>query len=222
MTHFRSTLALGLTTVIFLSGCSGPIYSSLRGEAGALSKTDGFGVSTAHNLQVQTRQLDYTIDLAERFVRDVPTTVNFAFNSTKLDRSAQEVLRIQADWIMQFHEVEFRVFGHTDKVGDSAYNKSLGMRRARAVVNFLVEQGVDKTRLKAVVSEGETKPLIDTTERELKNRRAVTEVSGFVVGHPNVLNGEYAYIVYRNYVDSAAPASTLGGGGETEIAVGGG
>ena len=212
-------LVLGLTAASMLSACfSGPIYSSFRSEAGALRKNDAFGISTDHNLAVMTRELGYTIDLAERFASDVPSTVNFPFNSAKLDVTAQDILRIQASWIMQFPEVRFRVFGHTDKVGESAYNKSLGMRRARAVVTFLVEQGVDKTRLEAVVSEGETKPLIDTTERELKNRRVVTEVSGFAAGHPHVMNGQYAEVVFRDYVASATLKSSIAigesGGGE--------
>ena len=213
MVFTRSKLALGLSAALLVSACSssGPIYSTFRSEAGALKKTDTFGEATKYNQNVMTRELDYTIDLAERFEKEVPTTVNFAFNSAELSPSARQILTTQANWIMQFPEIEFRVFGHTDKVGETAYNKSLGMRRARAVVDFLVEQGVDKSRLQAVVSEGETKPLINTESRELKNRRAVTEVSGFVAGHPNVLNGQYAMVVYRDYVESAAASMTLGG-----------
>jgi outer membrane protein OmpA-like peptidoglycan-associated protein len=222
MVVMRSKTLLGLSGILLLSGCfSGPIYSSFRSEAGALSRRDGFGETTEHNLKVMTRELGYTIDLAERFDKDVPDTVNFAFNSARLDGVAQDILRIQADWIKQFPEIRFRVFGHTDKVGETAYNKSLGMKRARAVVDFLVEQGVDKSRLEAVVSEGETKPLSPTEERELKNRRAVTEVSGFVAGHPHVLDGQYAAIVYREYVASATSKSGFGTGGGAEAGGGG-
>ncbi len=42
--------------------------------------------------------------------------------------------------------------------------------------------------------------------RERRNRRAVTEVSGFVKTHPAVLNGKYAQIVFREYVGSAVRA----------------
>ena len=60
-----------------------------------------------------------------------------------------------------------------------------------------------------MVSYGETQPLIVTQDRERRNRRTVTEVSGFLKRHPTVLDGKYAQIIYREYVASAVPASTL-------------
>ena len=105
----------------------------------------------------------------------------------------------------------FRVYGHTDAVGSNAYNKSLGMRRARAVVAYLTTQGIGRDRLQAVVSHGETQPLIVTEGRERRNRRTVTEVSGFVGRHPTVLDGKFAEITYRDYVASGQPVSTLTG-----------
>lgn len=211
MTRIPATLIFGLTSAAFLSACAatGPIYSTFRSEAGALKDSEAFGIATATNTAVMTRELRFTIDLAEKFASEVPDQVNFDFNSSRLDAAAKEILRRQADWIVQFPEIEFRVFGHTDLVGDEAANQSLGMRRARAVVDYLVSMGVDRSRLEAVISHGETQPLIQTENRERRNRRTVTEVSGFVAGHPTVLNGKYAAIVYRDYVKSAQIPSTL-------------
>ena len=58
--------------------------------------------------------------------------------------------------------------------------------------------------------------MIYTQDRERRNRRTVTEVSGFVENHPTVLQGKYAEIVFREYVESAteatsSTASALGG-----------
>jgi hypothetical protein len=39
----------------------------------------------------------------------------------------------------------------------------------------------------------------------------VTEVSGFYERHPTVLDGRYAEVIYREYVASAVPASSLSG-----------
>jgi hypothetical protein len=36
----------------------------------------------------------------------------------------------------------------------------------------------------------------------------VTEVSGFVQAHPNVLDGKYAQVIYREYIASAVPLPT--------------
>lgn len=153
--------------------------------------------------------INWVIDLAKRFGQEVPDTVNFAFNSARLDANSRAILTEQARWIAQFPEVRFRVFGHTDLVGSSTYNKRLGLRRARAVVNYLVSQGISRSRLEAVVSYGETRPLIQTETREARNRRTVTEVSGFVGRHPTVLEGKYAEVIQREYVESAVPIPEL-------------
>jgi len=172
-------------------------------EVGGGIDEGSFGNPTAHNILVQTGQLPFVIDLAERFAAEVPNTVTFEFNSTRLDGAAQAILRRQADWIRQFPEVTFRVFGHTDLVGSESYNRALGLRRAQTVVAFLVRNGVSRSRLEAVVSEGETQPLIPTQDRERQNRRAVTEVSGFLQSHPIIMNGQYAAVIHREFVESA-------------------
>ena len=144
--------------------------------------------------------------------------VTFAFNSARLDNGARATLREQANWIRQFPEVRFRVYGHTDLVGSSAYNKRLGLARANAAVRYLIAQGISRSRLEAVVSYGETNPAVPTSGRERLNRRAVTQVSGFVQRHPTVMDGKYAQIIYRDYVLSAGSETTLTGidGGTTE------
>jgi hypothetical protein len=85
------------------------------------------------------------------------------------------------------------------------------MRRARAVVSYLASQGIGRDRLEAVVSHGETQPQIVTQGRERRNRRTVTEVSGFVQSHPSVLDGKYAQIIYRDYITSAQSQTVLTG-----------
>jgi hypothetical protein len=52
------------------------------------------------------------------------------------------------------------------------------------------------------VSLGETQPIVATEAEERRNRRTVTEVSGFVRNNPLVLDGRYAQIVYRSYAGS--------------------
>ena len=182
-----------------LAGCTSTFFD----EAGRQLDTGDFGNANMNNLLVQTGQRAPMMDLAHRFNAEVTDTVNFAFDSAVLDAEARAILDRQAHWIRQFPEVRFRVFGHTDLVGSAAYNQRLGMRRAQAVVNHLVSRGVDRSRLEAVVSFGQTQPLIPTPEPERRNRRTVTEVSGFVDRHPNVMDGQYALIVRREYIESA-------------------
>ncbi len=187
-------------SLLVVSGCE-RIRSA--GEAGRFLDEGRFGDPTMNNVLVMTGQRSYYEQLAERFAQEVPTTINFAFNSDELDVTSQNVLRTQAAWIQQFPEVRFSVYGHTDLVGSDSYNYRLGLRRARAAVNFLVAQGIDRDRLDALVSLGETQPLVATPNRELRNRRTVTEVSGFVQDNEMVLDGNYADIVYRTYTGLA-------------------
>ncbi|MEM9128419.1 MAG: OmpA family protein [Pseudomonadota bacterium] len=198
-------------SILGLTACSqqGDVYRSYFGEAGNLVDGGAFGNATAQNQLVMTDESAFSLNLANRFAQEVASTVNFGFDSTVLDESAKSTLRQQATWIRQFPEVRFRVYGHTDLVGSDGYNKSLGQRRANAAVNFLVSQGISRSRLEAVASFGETQPLVVTQNRERKNRRTVTEVSGFVKSHPTVLDGKYAEVIHREYIESAQPASDL-------------
>jgi outer membrane protein OmpA-like peptidoglycan-associated protein len=202
-----------LAAAMGLSACSAtssdPVYTQFYSEAGSLVDTGSFGEPTLNNHLVMTGERQYTFDLAKRFSNEVDSTVNFEFGSSQLDAKAQAILRNQAGWIRQFPEIRFRVYGHTDSVGSNRSNKVLGQHRANAVVAYLTSQGISRSRLEAVVSFGETQPLVVTDGRERRNRRTVTEVSGFVQRHPTVMDGKYAQIIYRDYVASATAAPTL-------------
>jgi len=214
-------LAITAASFAALTACSpgDPTHSSFFGEAGA-ARSGGFGDATMNNVLLQSGDSTYRVSLAHRFETEVQSTINFEFNSFALDETARAVLRQQADWIRQFPEVRFRVYGHTDLVGGTAYNRRLGLRRAEAAVLYLGTLGISRSRLEAVVSQGETQPLIVTEGRERRNRRTVTEVSGFVESHPMLLNGRYAEVIFREYVASAvAPRGTSGISG-SEFATG--
>jgi outer membrane protein OmpA-like peptidoglycan-associated protein len=212
MTQIRHSsppvVALVLGAVLALSAC-GAINIETGRPLGSELDEGGFGDPTARNIDFHTGELSYAQALGERFSESVPTTINFAFNSAELDAEARAVLDQQADFIRQFPEVRFSVYGHTDAVGSAGYNQRLGLRRARAAVNYLVHRGVDRGRLQALVSLGETQPLVMTEAEERRNRRTVTEVTGFVENNPLVLDGRYAQIVYRTYVSGGA--GTTGG-----------
>jgi peptidoglycan-associated lipoprotein len=197
---------LASASLMALGACN-PI--GFDNEVGANVDDGTFGNATMNNTLIQTGQVKYQVVLAERFAAEAPDTVMFAFNSAVLTDDARARLNKQADWIGQFPEIRFRVYGHTDLVGSNAYNNSLGMRRAQAVVAYLGQRGISKSRLEAVVSYGKTRPIVQTSAPEERNRRTVTEVSGFVEGHPSLLDGKYAILIYRKYVDGAYPARTI-------------
>lgn len=193
------------TALIALAACDYTQSDFATGQTLGENLDEGrFGNPTMNNILIQTGQRSFVESLMERFAAEVPSTITFAFDSADLDEEARAVLRRQATWIQQFPEVRFSVYGHTDLVGSAGYNYSLGLRRARAAVNYLVSLGVPRNRLQALVSRGEREPVVATQDRERMNRRTVTTVSGFVQSHPIVLNGEYARIVQRGYVGSGS------------------
>ncbi len=186
------------TMALTLSACA-----DANMPAGYQVDSGNFGNATMNNALVQSGQRDYTIALGGRFAAETPSTVTFAFNSAQLDGAARAALDAQADWIRQFPELRFSVYGHADLVGSDAYNKALGLKRANAVVAYLGSRGISRSRLEALVSYGETRPVIPTPDPEQQNRRTVTEVSGFVKNHPTVLNGKYAAVIMREYITLA-------------------
>ena len=199
------SLLAGLT---ILSACDG---SWVRQAGAPLNDSGTFGQATLNNSLIQQDEENYALNLATRFASEVPTTINFEFNSAQLDQQARAILTEQANWIRQFPEVRFRVYGHTDAVGGSSFNKRLGQRRANAAVSFLTSQGIKRSRLEAVASFGETQLVILSQGPERQNRRTVTEVTGFVKRHPTVLDGKYGRIIYRDYIASAVPPTQLTG-----------
>ncbi len=205
----KKIAALALFLVTACSDGDSSVVPSWYREAGSVVDSGTFGEATINNIGVHNGDRSYVLSLANRFAEEVPNMVNFDFDSAVLDEQARAILRQQATWIRQFPEVRFKVYGHTDAVGSASYNKSLGLRRARAVVSYLSQQGIGRERLEAVVSLGKTQPLIVTQDRERKNRRTVTEVTGFVSSHPNILDGRYANVVYREYVESGIPPAKV-------------
>jgi outer membrane protein OmpA-like peptidoglycan-associated protein len=202
---------LATSALLALAAC-GESSRSFDRELGAEVDKGQFGNATMNNTLIQTGQISYTVALAERFNAEVPDTINFEFDSAELSPEAMAILDKQANFIRQFPEVRFKVFGHTDLVGSAGYNQRLGLRRAQAAVAYLTSKGISRSRLEAVVSFGKTRPIVQTNEPEMRNRRTVTEVSGFVESHPLVLNGKYADIIWREYVASATrPIESVSG-----------
>lgn len=202
--HFsRRSLIMMAGTTGLLTACG---QVSLDQVAGADIDEGGFGDPTFNNHLAQTGQINARINLARKFTESVPTTVNFAFDSSVIDGEGQQVLRQQADFMRQFPELKFSVYGHTDAVGGEAANLRLGRQRATAVVRALGANGISNRRLEALVSFGERQLLVQTPDRERANRRTVTEVSGFLESDPMVLDGQYANLINRNYVASQLPA----------------
>ncbi|MCH8465313.1 MAG: OmpA family protein [Roseinatronobacter sp.] len=176
--------------------------SSFYKEAGIGLDEGGFGNPTMHNSMLQSGEISLAEVMTRRFHAEVPSMVNFAFDSAEISQEARGILQMQARWMRQFPELRYTIYGHTDLVGSTAYNRRLGQRRADAVATVLVSFGVPRRSIIAVVSRGQTQPLIATQGYEPANRRTVTEVSG-LVRRATAMQGQYAQIIQREFITSA-------------------
>jgi OOP family OmpA-OmpF porin len=105
--------------------------------------------------------------------------VNFCFNCDKLSGEAKAILDGNAMALVKDHpNATFEVAGHTDSKGSDSYNKSLSQRRANNVRAYLVEQGVDGSRMTAT-GYGESQPVADnaTEAGRAQNRRVELRVT---------------------------------------------
>ncbi|MCF8330963.1 MAG: OmpA family protein [Bacteroidales bacterium] len=93
-----------------------------------------------------------------------------------LPESRVELNRL-AELLNKNPELNIRIQGHTDSRGDEAYNQKLSENRAKAVYDFLIQQGITPNRL-SYKGFGESKPIADndTEEGRAKNRRTEFEV----------------------------------------------
>ncbi len=115
--------------------------------------------------------------------------INFDTASSNIPDANKSILDQAAALIKRASQVHLTVKGHTDAMGDVAANKALSQKRAQAVVDYLVKQGVDPAQLQAV-GYGSEQPVADnaTPEGQFKNRRIEFEVLNTETGVAREVN----------------------------------
>lgn len=113
-------------------------------------------------------------------VDEATRTVYFAFDDYTLSAEAQASLNNTADYLRENPAAVMQIEGHCDERGSVEYNLALGQRRAQSVKNYLVELGIDPSRL-PTISYGEEKPAVLGSDESAwsQNRRAE-----FVLSNP--------------------------------------
>lgn len=113
-------------------------------------------------------------DTVKFLASGVPDRVFFATNRSSLHSSAKGTLGKQAAYIKS-SGISVVIEGHADERGTREYNLALGERRANAVRDFLMSQGVSGSKI-TVISYGKERPVNPESSRLAwsQNRRSVT------------------------------------------------
>jgi outer membrane protein OmpA-like peptidoglycan-associated protein len=155
------------------------------GNYGINTSVEGY-LFNSMNFEVPTfseyKEVDTHILMAKAETGSKVILKNVFFDSGKSaikKESLGELERIVA-LLSKNPSLRLQVNGHTDSSGDSAANKTLSLKRAQAVMEFLIKNGIDKNRLKAV-GYGEERPMVSNDDeiagREF-NRRTEVEIVG--------------------------------------------
>jgi len=103
--------------------------------------------------------------------------VFFDFDKANLTASAQDVVSDIYSYSDDAKAVLFKLTGHADRAGASAYNLKLSEKRAQSVKNELVKLGVASSNI-SLSWKGENDPLVQTEDgiKEPQNRRTEIRV----------------------------------------------
>ena len=115
---------------------------------------------------------------AEDLRVNVGDTVHFDSNKYAILDADKATLQRQAAWLGKYPAVRVTIEGNCDERGTREYNLALGARRANAVKEFLVSQGVSSARVDTI-SYGKEKPVcVESNEAcYSQNRRAVSVIT---------------------------------------------
>ncbi len=175
--HFSTLLAVALLAAA-LGGCAGPAE---RREGGQISAQEARTDKADSNLPWPAETEEAEGDLISASEESSPVAeeirvpmehrVYFLFDSAVLDEPTRVLLGRYAEYLKQ-NSRALRLEGHTDERGTREYNLALGQSRVEAVLDYLVLQGISRSRLRGA-SYGEERPA-DSGHSEQswqKNRR---------------------------------------------------
>jgi outer membrane protein OmpA-like peptidoglycan-associated protein len=138
--------------------------------------------SKPNNSQLEERSFFYGIpesEINEQAFRNAEVGKKFNLNRILFEFNSSQLLTVSFPELDKLSEIllanpgyKIEIRGHTDNVGTSQYNKTLSIKRAGAVYDYLISKGIDKSRMK-YRGFGDRVPVADneTEEGRRLNRR---------------------------------------------------
>src|SRR4029077_3737047 len=103
---------------------------------------------------------------------EIAQQVHFQTGKAQILADSFNLLQQVVDVMVRNNIKRVRVEGHTDNRGDKAFNQKLSEDRAKSVADFLISQGIDRSRIESA-GYGDTKPVapnLTARGRELNRR----------------------------------------------------
>jgi len=119
--------------------------------------------------------IDVPLQLAEAGSSVVLKNIVFDYNKSSINESSFNELDNIVKLLSDNPSVKLSIEGHTDNAGGSAFNMTLSLNRAKAVVDYLVKKGIAKLRL-IPKGFGDTKPIDDNSTEKGKSNNRRTEI----------------------------------------------
>jgi outer membrane protein OmpA-like peptidoglycan-associated protein len=139
----------------------------------SLSKSPTFDSSNLTERMVIPEETEKPLSNIQKEAEPFPT-IYFPFDSWEITPEVKDRLDATAKWMTHFSRYGLTIEGHTDIRGSESYNMVLGVKRAKAVKEYLANLGIPRTRLD-IVSYGNVLVLCDVDDEHRChqfNRRA--------------------------------------------------
>ncbi len=122
---------------------------------------------------------DIYLKKAEIGTRIILNNIFYDFNKATLRPESEAELDRLYKMLTENPTLKIEISGHTDNVGSASYNQKLSESRANSVVNYLLDKGIDPSRL-TFKGYGFNRPVAknDTEEGRQQNRRTEFEIMG--------------------------------------------
>lgn len=162
---------------------AGGKYAYYAEKPGYMGQSENFDLSEElgyreYVMDIVLHPIARPVEVEPRLVAEIRmNNVFFDFDKSTLRSESKLELDRWAKMLRENPSVILEISGHTDSIGNDGYNQRLSERRAKAVVKYLVEQGISAQRLEAR-GFGEKKPVESnkTPEGRQINRRVEVKI----------------------------------------------
>ena len=150
------TLNSNSSTGKFLSLPAGENYGISVLSDGYLFHSENFNIPINSGFDL----VDKVIELKNIKVGSNITLRNVFFDlgKSKIKKDSYPELDRLVDLLNDISTLKIEISGHTDNIGNKDFNELLSMQRASAVLNYIVNKGINKNRLTAI-GFGDSKPI---------------------------------------------------------------